>query len=74
MTIAALRDLEFPRERRHQEKFISLGGNPFGDAIEEEKAEHELEEAESDAASSEDAAPSPSRARGAGQGRGRARR
>jgi 3-ketosteroid 9alpha-monooxygenase subunit B len=31
MTIAALKELEFPRERRHQEKFISLGGNPFGD-------------------------------------------
>jgi len=50
LTIAALRELEFPRERRHQEKFISLGGNPFGDAIEAEKAEHELEEADSDEA------------------------
>jgi 3-ketosteroid 9alpha-monooxygenase subunit B len=48
MTVAALRELEFPRERRHQEKFVSLGGNPFGDAIEVEKAEHELEQAESD--------------------------
>jgi 3-ketosteroid 9alpha-monooxygenase subunit B len=48
LTIAALRELEFPRERRHQEKFVSLGGNPFGDAIEVEKAEHELEEAEAD--------------------------
>jgi 3-ketosteroid 9alpha-monooxygenase subunit B len=28
-TIAALKELEFPRERRHQEKFVSLGGNPF---------------------------------------------
>jgi 3-ketosteroid 9alpha-monooxygenase subunit B len=27
--MAALKDLEFPRERRHQEKFVSLGGNPF---------------------------------------------
>ncbi len=50
LTIAALRELEFPRERRHQERFISLGGNPFGDAIEVEKAEHEIEVAESDAA------------------------
>ncbi len=25
----ALKELEFPRERRHQEKFVSLGGNPF---------------------------------------------
>ena len=49
LTVAALRELDFPRERRHQEKFVSLGGNPFGDAIEVEKAEHEIEDAESDA-------------------------
>jgi 3-ketosteroid 9alpha-monooxygenase subunit B len=30
--VEALKTLGFPRERRHQEKFISLGGNPFGDA------------------------------------------
>jgi 3-ketosteroid 9alpha-monooxygenase subunit B len=48
ITIAALRDLEFPRERRHQEKFVSLGGNPFGDAIEIKQAEEELEAADSD--------------------------
>ena len=30
----ALKELEFPRERRHQEKFVSLGGNPFGDVEE----------------------------------------
>ena len=30
----ALRALEFPRDRRHQEKFVSLGGNPFGDVEE----------------------------------------
>jgi len=53
LTIAALRDLDFPRERRHQERFVSLGGNPFGDAIEVEKAEHELEEAEADDAFTE---------------------
>ena len=29
--VAALRELDFPRARRHQEKFVSLGGNPFGD-------------------------------------------
>ncbi|MCY7395290.1 MAG: 3-ketosteroid-9-alpha-hydroxylase [Nocardioides sp.] len=29
--VAALKDLGLPRERRHQEKFVSLGGNPFGD-------------------------------------------
>ena len=27
----ALRGIGFPRARRHQEKFVSLGGNPFGD-------------------------------------------
>jgi 3-ketosteroid 9alpha-monooxygenase subunit B len=27
----ALRALGFPRRRRHQERFVSLGGNPFGD-------------------------------------------
>lgn len=30
ITTAALKELGFPRERRHQEKFVSLGGNPFG--------------------------------------------
>ena len=29
LTVAALKELEFPRARRHQEKFVSLGGNPF---------------------------------------------
>ena len=53
LTIAALRELEFPRERRHQEKFVSLGGNPFGDLEDVEKAEHELEEADSDEAFTE---------------------
>lgn len=48
LTVAALKELEFPRERRHQEKFVSLGGNPFGDPAEQAAAEHEIEEAESD--------------------------
>ena len=33
--VAALKELGFPRERRHQEKFVSLGGNPFGDEVED---------------------------------------
>lgn len=33
-TVAALKELEFPRERRHQEKFVSLGGNPFDIGVE----------------------------------------
>jgi 3-ketosteroid 9alpha-monooxygenase subunit B len=48
LTVAALKELEFPRERRHQEKFISLGGNPFGDLHDQEVAEHEIEDAETD--------------------------
>lgn len=48
MTVAALKELEFPRERRHQEKFVSLGGNPFGDLHDQEVAEHEIEDAERD--------------------------
>jgi 3-ketosteroid 9alpha-monooxygenase subunit B len=33
-TTDALKELDFPRARRHQEKFVSLGGNPFGDVEE----------------------------------------
>lgn len=36
---AALKELDFPRERRHQEKFLSLGGNPFGDQTEDVSAD-----------------------------------
>jgi 3-ketosteroid 9alpha-monooxygenase subunit B len=34
MVQTALKELDVPRARRHQEKFISLGGNPFGDVEE----------------------------------------
>lgn len=37
-----LKELEVPRSRRHQEKFVSLGGNPFGDVVEEQAAEAEM--------------------------------
>ncbi len=47
-TVAALKELEFPRVRRHQEKFISLGGNPFGDLHDVEIAEAEITAAETD--------------------------
>lgn len=40
----ALKNLEFPRERRHQEKFVSLGGNPFGDVEEVLAAQRQLAE------------------------------
>jgi 3-ketosteroid 9alpha-monooxygenase subunit B len=42
----ALKELGFPRERRHQEKFVSLGGNPFGDVEEVLAAQRQLEEAD----------------------------
>lgn len=42
----ALRDLGFPRSRRHQEKFISLGGNPFGDVEEAQLAAQSLRDAD----------------------------
>lgn len=48
MTIAAAKELEFPRERRHQEKFVSLGGNPFGDLRDVETAVSEITAAETD--------------------------
>lgn len=48
MTTTALKALEVPRERRHQEKFVSLGGNPFGDLHDVEVAESEIAAAESD--------------------------
>lgn len=48
MTIGALKELGFPRERRHQEKFVSLGGNPFGDLHDVEVAESEIAAAETD--------------------------
>lgn len=48
LVVAALKELGFPRERRHQEKFISLGGNPFGDLHDQETAQHEIEDAETD--------------------------
>jgi 3-ketosteroid 9alpha-monooxygenase subunit B len=47
-SVAALKALGFPRARRHQEKFVSLDGNPFGDVAEQEAAERELRDAEAD--------------------------
>jgi 3-ketosteroid 9alpha-monooxygenase subunit B len=41
-TIAALKELDFPRARRHQEKFASLGGNPFGEVALVKEAEAEV--------------------------------
>jgi 3-ketosteroid 9alpha-monooxygenase subunit B len=44
VTVAALKELEFPRERRHQEKFVSLGGNPFDTDAEREPGAGDDEE------------------------------
>lgn len=41
---SALKELGFPRERRHQEKFVSLGGNPFGDVAEVLAAQEQLKD------------------------------
>lgn len=53
LVTGALRELGFPRERRHQEKFVSLGGNPFGDLEETARAEHEIEDADAEEADDE---------------------
>jgi 3-ketosteroid 9alpha-monooxygenase subunit B len=56
-TVDALKELGFPRDRRHQEKFVSLGGNPFGDVEEVLAAQKELDEA--DDADDEEASEAP---------------
>lgn len=48
MVTSVLKALEVPRNLRHQEKFVSLGGNPFGDVEELQQAENEIALAESD--------------------------
>lgn len=53
--VGALKELGFPRERRHQEKFVSLGGNPFGDVAEMQEAASEI--AEVDDHEEDDAGP-----------------
>jgi 3-ketosteroid 9alpha-monooxygenase subunit B len=53
----ALKGLGFPRERRHQEKFVSLGGNPFGDVEEVLAAQAELQDADDGEADDEPAEP-----------------
>jgi 3-ketosteroid 9alpha-monooxygenase subunit B len=48
MVTTVLKELEVPRSLRHQEKFVSLGGNPFGDLAELQEVEAEIALAESD--------------------------
>jgi 3-ketosteroid 9alpha-monooxygenase subunit B len=59
LVMTVLRALDFPRERRHQEKFVSLGGNPFGDAVAEAQAAAEIAEADSDDEPTEDVPVGP---------------
>ena len=61
LVVGALKELEFPRERRHQEKFVSLGGNPFGDVAElaaVDSVEAEVEVVDTGAAPGEPEGPS----------------
>jgi 3-ketosteroid 9alpha-monooxygenase subunit B len=55
----ALKDLGFPRDRRHQEKFVSLGGNPFGDVEEVLAAQATLAEADDHEETDEQAVTGP---------------
>lgn len=58
MVQTVLKELDVPRAQRHQEKFISLGGNPFGDVDEVLAAQATLAEAD-DAADDEDVEEEP---------------
>ncbi|MFL6171802.1 MAG: 2Fe-2S iron-sulfur cluster-binding protein [Marmoricola sp.] len=55
----ALKELEIPRERRHQEKFVSLGGNPFGDVEEVLAAQAVLDEVDDGDEEGDDAGAAP---------------
>ncbi|WP_157538609.1 MULTISPECIES: ferredoxin--NADP reductase [unclassified Nocardioides] len=46
MVTTVLKELEVPRSLRHQEKFVSLGGNPFGDIAEVQQAQAEISSAD----------------------------
>lgn len=68
--IGALKELEFPRERRHQEKFVSLAGNPFGDVEEAATAAAEVFDAEHEEGETADAAAAPADGGDAGGAQG----
>lgn len=44
--ITSLKELGFPRNRRHQEKFVSLGGNPFGEVDEVQRWQEQVRDAD----------------------------
>jgi 3-ketosteroid 9alpha-monooxygenase subunit B len=55
----SLKELGFPRERRHMEKFVSLGGNPFGDVEEVLAAQATLADADDHEDTDEPGFPGP---------------
>ena len=65
-TLAALKELGFPRERRHQEKFVSLERQPVGECT--------RQDAESDHCGRGRVSPPGLRSRQQSRRRGRARR
>ena len=62
--VDSLKELGFPRDRRHQEKFVSLGGNPFGDVAEMQAAAKTLADADDHEDDDENAGRGPDRRRG----------
>ena len=56
--VDVLKELEFPRSRRHQEKFVTLGGNPFGDVEEVLAAQSAIAEVDDADEAGDIAAPS----------------
>ena len=59
MVTTVLKELEVPRSLRHQEKFVSLGGNPFGDIEEAQVAAAEIAEADDEGGSDDAFADAP---------------
>lgn len=59
MVTTVLKDLEVPRSLRHQEKFVSLGGNPFGDLEEVQQAEAEISSADDEGGADDTFADAP---------------
>ena len=60
--VDVLKELDFPRARRHQEKFVTLGGNPFGDVEEVLAAQETLagaDDADEDGDENGDESPAP---------------
>jgi 3-ketosteroid 9alpha-monooxygenase subunit B len=57
--VGVLKELGFPRARRHQEKFVTLGGNPFGEIEDARAAEETLAEVDDPVDDAGDSAGDP---------------